>query len=216
MIAKWEVVVPEFPETVDSLLVRVRDPANRAAWDQFEQLYRPVIFRIARAKGLQHADAQDLVQHVLISVLSAIDRFEKQESGTRFRHWLSRVTRNAILKAISRRPRDQPIGGSEFLDVLSDLPAADPETDALISLEYRREIFRRAADRVRREVKEATWLAFELTALQQLSVERAAEVLALSTGSVYAARSRVMRRIRDAVLQLEWYDGEEEANHATD
>ncbi len=54
--------MPEFPETSESLIVRVRDPSNQTAWDQFEQLYRPVIFRIARAKGLQHSDASNRQQ----------------------------------------------------------------------------------------------------------------------------------------------------------
>lgn len=198
--------MPEFPETVDSLIARVRDPSNRSAWDEFEQLYRPVIFRIARAKGLQHADALDLVQQVLISVAAAISRYEKRNDGERFRNWLSRVTRNAIFKALSRQPRDQAAGGSNVLDVLSEVPANDPETDALINLEYRRELFRRAAEQVRGEVQEATWMAFELTALQQASIEQAAKVLSISTGSVYAARSRVMRRIRDMVLRLEESD----------
>ncbi|MCG8651916.1 MAG: sigma-70 family RNA polymerase sigma factor [Pirellulales bacterium] len=203
--------MPEFPETSESLIVRVRDPSNRLAWDEFEQLYRPVIFRIARAKGLQHADALDLVQQVLISVASAIDRFEKQNNGASFRNWLSRITRNAILKALSRPPRDRPVGGSAILDVLSEVPAGDPETAALINLEYRRELFQRAAEQVRCEVQESTWLAFELTALQDTPVDRAAKVLAVSTGSVYAARSRVMRRIRNAVLRLEKSEPEEKS-----
>lgn len=194
--------MPEFPDTVESLIVRVRDPSNRAAWEQFEQLYRPVIFRIARAKGLQHADAVDLVQQVLMSVASAIQRFETRENGDRFRNWLSRITRNAILKALTRRPRDRAAGGSVILDVLAAVPA-DEETDVLIQLEYRRELFRRAAETVRSDVQEATWLAFELTSLQETSIERAAELLGTSTGSIYAARSRVMRRIRNEVNRLE-------------
>ncbi|WP_146369609.1 RNA polymerase sigma factor [Symmachiella macrocystis] len=205
--------MPEFPETIESLIVRVRDPSNRAAWCEFERLYRPVIFRIARAKGLQHADALDLVQQVLMSVASAIDRYEKQSSQIRFRNWLSRITRNAIIKALSRQPRDQAAGGSVILDILSNLPAADPETDALINFEYRREQLQRAAEKVRSEVQEPTWLAFELTALQQMPIDQAAEVLAVSTGSIYAARSRVMRRIRNAALRLEGLDLSEESLH---
>lgn len=200
----------EFPETVESLILKVRDPSNRQAWERFEHLYRPVIFRIARARGLQHADALDLVQQVLLSVASSIDRYESHSEGVRFRNWLSRVTRNAILKALTRRPRDRAAGGSVLLDVLSpDAALEDPATDALIRLEYRRELFQRAADRVRREVSEATWLAFELTALQQVGIERAAQRLSLSAGSVYAARSRVMRRLRDAVQQLKQFDDPE-------
>lgn len=201
--------MPDFPETNESLIVQVRDPANRAAWEQFEQLYRPVIFRIARAKGLQHADALDLVQQVLLSVASAIDRYEKQNAGVRFRNWLGRITRNAILKALSRRPRDRASGGSDVLDVLSEIPA-DPETEALFNLEYRRELFQRAAGQVRSQSQEVTWLAFEMTELQQISIERTAALLQVSTGSVYAARSRVMRRIRNTILQLEESDSEEQ------
>jgi RNA polymerase sigma-70 factor (ECF subfamily) len=211
-----ELTLPDFPETDESLIVRVRDRSNRAAWEQFEQLYRPVIFRIARAKGLQHADALDLVQQVLLSVSAAIDRFEKQGGGVRFRNWLSRVIRNAILKALTRRPGDQGSGGSGVMDVLSEVPAVDPETEALISLEYRRELFRRAAQQVRGELQEATWLAFELTALQQTSIERAAALLGLSAGSVYAARSRVMRRIRNIVLRLEASASSEETLNEAD
>ena len=197
--------MPEFPETNENLIVQVRDPSNRAAWDQFEQLYRPVIFRIARAKGLQHADALDLVQQVLISVSSAIDRFDKQHKGVRFRNWLGRITRNAILKALTRRPRDRASGGSDVLDVLSEIQA-DPETEALINLEYRRELFQRAAQQVRSQSQEVTWLAFEMTELQQISIERTSALLQISTGSVYAARSRVMRRIRNTIEKLEAID----------
>ena len=198
----------EFPETSESLIVHVRDPSNRAAWDQFEQLYRPVIFRIARAKGLQHADALDLVQQVLMSVSAAIGRYEKQSEGMRFRNWLSRVARNAILKALSRGPRDPAVGGSDAMNVLRDIPA-DDATEALIDLEYRREVFLRAATRVRSEVAEETWLAFESTVLQDVSIEVAARRFGMSTGSIYAARSRVMRRLRTAVIDLEASDEEQ-------
>lgn len=198
----------EFPDTSESLIVRVRDPSNRAAWDQFEQLYRPVIFRIARARGLQHSDALDLVQQVLMSVSAAIGRYEKQSEGMRFRNWLSRVTRNAILKALSRGPRDPAAGGTDALNLLHDVPG-DDATEALIDLEYRREVFVRAAARVRTEVQEETWLAFEATVLQDVSIEVAAKRFGMSIGSIYAARSRIMRRLRTAVQELEAIDEED-------
>ena len=200
----------EFPETVESLILKVRNPADRAAWNQFEQLYRPVIFRIARAKGMQHADALDLVQQVLMSVACAIESYEQRPKAAKFRFWLSRITRNAILNALTRQPRDRSSGGTALLEVLSEVPNADPKTDAMINLEYRRELFRRAAEQVRGEVAESTWLSFEQTALQQRTVEAIAKQLAMSPGSVYAARSRVMRRLQDAVSQLEQADCDEE------
>ena len=207
--------MPLFPDTRESLIASVRDVSNREAWHEFEEIYRPVIFRIARTHGMQHSDAHDIVQQVLMSVAAAIERFEQRADGTPFRHWLSRVTRNAILKSLQRRPRDRGVGGSDVLDLLSDIPSAAPSTEALIEFEYRREIYARAARAVQKEVREHTWLAFELTALQQHSIEDAAKTLGLSTGSVYAARSRIMRRLRDTVADLTGPESEEN-KHASD
>lgn len=80
----------------------------------------------------------------MVSVATAINRFEKQSDGVRFRNWLSRITRNANLKALTRQPRDRASRVSEPLNVLSEVPA-DPETDALINLKYRRAVLHRAA-----------------------------------------------------------------------
>ena len=68
----------EFPETRSTLLANVASPANREAWQEFELLYRPVIYRMARGRGMQDADAQDLAQTVLVNVSLAIGRWGKE------------------------------------------------------------------------------------------------------------------------------------------
>ncbi len=172
-------------------------------------LYRPVIFRIARAKGLQYADAVDLVQTVLVSVAGAIESFESRNEGPAFRNWLSRITRNAILKALARKPKDRALGGSQLLDVLSEIPSPDARTTELIDSELRREIFHQAAEKVRQSVQPTTWLAFEMSVLQQQSVETVSKRLDLSPGNIYAARSRVIKRLKEAVNSFEF-----ETNHS--
>ena len=194
----------DFPKTSASLIARIRDPGNAAAWEKFEKLYRPVVFRIARAKGLQYADAADLVQRVFMSVAGAIDSYEGLEDGPGFRNWLSRITRNAILKALTRRPKDRGFGGTQLLDVLSEAVAPDQRTAELLEDELRHEIFNEAAEKVRKSVQPLTWLAFEMSVLQQQPVERVAATLEISAGNVYAARSRVMKRLKDAVRSLEF------------
>jgi len=116
--------VPNFPETRDSLIIQVKDPSNRIAWEEFSEVYRPVIYRIARTKGMQSADAQDLVQQVLISVADAIGRWEPRGDDVRFRNWLSRITRNAILKSLTRGPLDRAVGGSVAFDLLHEEPTS--------------------------------------------------------------------------------------------
>ena len=53
----------KFQDTRSSLLLRVKNKASdEHAWQQFAELYQPVIMRMAKAKGMQEADAQDLAQ----------------------------------------------------------------------------------------------------------------------------------------------------------
>jgi len=73
------------PDTRPSLLLRIRDAADREAWEEFEGLYRQVIHRMAIARGMQVADADDLTQQVLWSISQAIDRFEPDDTRARFR-----------------------------------------------------------------------------------------------------------------------------------
>ena len=68
--------MPHFPETHQSLLIEIRDPDNREAWERFVEIYQLVIFRSALAWGLQHSDAHDLSQEVLFSVAKAIGKWD--------------------------------------------------------------------------------------------------------------------------------------------
>lgn len=49
---------------------------------------RAAIERLARRRGLQHADARELVQEVLVAVAGAIERFDPDQSKESFRGWL--------------------------------------------------------------------------------------------------------------------------------
>ena len=53
-----------WPETNESLILRVKDPADAASWSDFLSIYRPVVVRMACGRGLQHADADDLAQQI--------------------------------------------------------------------------------------------------------------------------------------------------------
>lgn len=50
----------EFPETSLSLIDRLQDAANDEAWKEFLQIYQPVVYRMARLRRLQDADALDV------------------------------------------------------------------------------------------------------------------------------------------------------------
>ncbi len=191
------------PETHASLLLRVRDPSDREAWFEFAEIYRPVIVRLARTKGMQDADADDLAQRVLVSIAGAIDRFEPNDKRAKFRTWLKRVSENAILNAITRGAKDVGTGGDVIDSLLEREPAScGPDSD-LLRIEYRREVFNWAARRIRDEFEPATWDAFWQTAVEAREVEDVAAELGKNRGSIYAARSRVMRRLKEKIVEFE-------------
>jgi RNA polymerase sigma-70 factor (ECF subfamily) len=69
------------PETRESLLLRVRDPEDQVAWHEFVEICRPVILRLARQKGMQEADADDVAQQVLIAVGKAVEQRPHDSAG---------------------------------------------------------------------------------------------------------------------------------------
>ncbi|HXT58462.1 MAG TPA: sigma-70 family RNA polymerase sigma factor [Pirellulales bacterium] len=195
----------ESPETRLSLIVRLKDRRDREAWGEFLEIYRPLVYRLALAKGLQHADAEDVAQQVFGSVARAVDRWQPDAERARFRTWLTTIARNAIVNALSRQAPDRASGDTAERDLLAEY-AADSAESQMLLLESRRETFRWAARRAQAEFEPQTWAAFWLTAIEGRDVAEAAAAMDKQPGAIYAARSRVMRRLRQIVL--EWQSTE--------
>jgi len=185
------------PDTRHSLLARLAEPADAAAWEEFVQIYEQAVFRYSRGRGLQDADAWEVVQQVLLVVHRRIAQWRPNGQPGAFRSWLLTTAHRVCQHAIrdSRRP-DRGEGGSLPNQVLL-APADFPETR-----DWRQWAFCWAAAQVERDVEPATWKAFTLTALDGLTATAAAERLGIRVGSVYTAKCRVMARIRELVRQL--------------
>ena len=193
--------VDDSPLTRASLLIQLRDGSNHAAWQEFVKLYSPVIYGFARKRGLQDADAADLMQDVMRSVSSAIGRLDYDRRQGTFRGWLFTITRNKIFNFLSaRRIRPQGSGDSTTNQLLASHPdtSTDDGADAW-EAEYQRRIASLAMDRVKGEFQENTWRAFWLTAVEGVVAGEAAKQVGLSTGAVYVAKSRVLARLKEEV-----------------
>src|SRR5690242_3517340 len=98
----------QIPPTRPSLLVRLRDPRDGAAWTEFVELYAPLVYGYARKQGLQDADAADLSQEVLGGVARSIGRLEYDPRRGSFRNWLFTIVRrrlSSFSSAQENRPR---------------------------------------------------------------------------------------------------------------
>lgn len=190
------------PETRASLIFKIRDPASNEAWTEFADLYRPLLIRVAHAKGLQHADAEDLAQEVLATVGKAIGSFDPTADGS-FRGWLFKITRNLCVNHLTRGPYSGnrgPVGSgdSAVQRLLLQQPADEP-TVTLFETEHRRLRFQQAAEKLKPKLSDSTWLSFWQTAVEGRSIESVAEELGISAGAVRVARCRVLARLKNTL-----------------
>jgi len=196
-------LIEEAPATRVSLLLRLRDPKDTEAWRQFVQVYASVVYGFARKRGLQDADAADLMQDVFRAVAANAGRLQYDPSRGTFRGWLYTVTRNKLYNFLtSRRRRERGSGDSDARALLEAHPAP-PDGAADWDQEYERRVFAWAAERVRGEFSEQNWQAFWLTAVDNVAAREAGGRLGISTGAVYVAKSRVLARLREEIQQLQ-------------
>jgi RNA polymerase sigma-70 factor (ECF subfamily) len=197
----------EAPKTRPSLLLRMRDRQDARAWGDFVEIYEPLVYRLARGSGFQDADARELTQEVLLAVSKAIERWDFDPARGSFRAWLFRVARNLMVNFLVKQKR-QPhgVGDTDMQRLLAEQPAPESEQSAYFDLEYRRRLFRWAADRTRHEFQTSTWQAFWKSCVEGLPIPEVTAQLGLSRGAVYVARSRVMARLRQEIEQVDQRD----------
>ena len=211
------VIVPYYeaimssPVTRPTLLISLRDAGNGTAWREFVRLYAPLVFGYSVQRGLNHADASDLCQEVMVAVAGSMGRFSYDPGRGSFRSWLMRVTRNRLNSFFERQYRRAPSNGTTtVMDFLAQQPSREEEDHW--ETDYRRRMFAWASDQVRGEFTAKTWDAFWQTAVEDKSGDEVATMLGMSAGAVYIARSRVLARLREKItgalkgfgLEPEW------------
>jgi RNA polymerase sigma-70 factor (ECF subfamily) len=192
------------PDTRASLLVRLSDPRDEQAWREFMDIYSPLVRRLARQRGMQDADADDLLQEVFRTVARALERGLFDPRRGSFRGWLFHLARNLMVNfLISQKRHPQGSGSTDMQRLLEEHPAAEGEESVLFEAEYRRGLLYWAAEQVRGDFSDLTWQAFWLAAVEGQSAKTVAATLHTTVGTVYHYKSRVMGRIRRKIEAVE-------------
>lgn len=179
-----------------SLLEQLRRSPDEAAWARFVHLYSPLLFGWARQAGLDEADASDLVQDVFVVLLKELPRFELDPAHS-FRAWLKTVALNRWRNQIKRQARAPAHPGDAFL---AGVPA--PDDGLFEEQEYRRQLLGRALELLCHEFQPATWEAFHEHGMNGRPAAEVAVELGITVGAVYAAKCRVLGRLREHLRGL--------------
>jgi RNA polymerase sigma factor (sigma-70 family) len=179
-------------QTRSTLLVRLRDHADDAAWGCFDRLYRPMLMGYARRRGLAEADAEDVAQQCVQAVVEQISAYAHAGS---FRAWLRGIAEHKVADRF--RARREAAMGSDEWEARGGEDAA-----AMWDREWTVAHLRYCAEAVRREVAEETYAAFIGYAVEGRAAQAVGAGLGMTANQVYVAKHRVLRRIRDMMLEL--------------
>lgn len=174
--------------TSETLLQQLRRTGGAVeAWPRFVHLYGPLIYYWARRAGLQEQDAADVTQDVFVVLLNELPKFEYDRHKS-FRAWLRAVTLNKWRDRARRRTVPIQVGADP--DALPD--PADPLSDH----DYKRHLIAGALELLRPEFRPETWAAFVRHGIDAAPASDVAKELNLTVGAVYAAKCRVLARLR--------------------
>jgi len=184
--------------TSATLLQRLRDRSDGEAWDRLVRLYTPLIRGWLKRHLPQSADEDDLAQQVLTVVVEKLPTFEHNGRPGAFRAWLRGICVNRLRMFWRTRPDPGPDPEAALRQL------EDPNSD--LSRRWDREhdehVARKLLDAIEHDFQPATWQAFSRVVLDGAEPEAVAAELGLGLSSVYAAKSRVLRRLRDEMAGL--------------
>ncbi len=187
-------------QTRHSLLSRLRLCDDQAGWREFFDRYWRLIYSFARKSGMTDADAQDIVQEVMLSVSKSLPDYRRQQGGS-FKGWLLTIVR--------RRMADHwraTLPKGQLTVPLPEQPSSLPSDEAALEkvwqAEWEGRIFEVAAQRVQQRVGARNYLIFDMLVRQQTPLRDVCRSLGVNAAQVYLAKHRVGRLMKEEVEKL--------------
>lgn len=178
-----------------SLLIRVREPNDSVAWREFYELYSPLLYQFAKARGLNDSDAEEIRSSCLTTIVNHIREFRYDRSKGTFKSWLRRIVVNRVVDA---QRKQQPLALGEHDErVLDQTGTPDEVFDEkwkLCHLNF-------CLEQIRDKVPGVTFHAFEMLA-DDCPVPDVCQELGLTANQVYKAKARILKLVREQMSQV--------------
>jgi RNA polymerase sigma-70 factor (ECF subfamily) len=191
--------------TTTELLVALRRGRDEPAWNLFVDRYRPVLVGVARQLGLGAEDSQDAAQQTLLEFVRDFGLGRYDRTRSRLRSWLMAILRHRVADLHRLRVRQGTRDSRSDIE-LAELDRSASETlDRMWQSELDRRVLEEALGRLRADaqIADRSLRAFELTVLQDVPAEAAAEACGMTVNAVYIARGRIASRLRRIIAALE-------------
>lgn len=196
--------VAEFIPTRQSLLSRLRDWNDQESWKLFFDTYWRLIYKSATRAGLSNAEAQDAVQETVVSVMKSMPEFRYDPKKGSFKSWLMQVTKWRINDQFRKRQREiQHKFDDHATDLLDSIPDENGcKLEANWDEEWEQNQAEVVIERVKQKVDPAHYQIFDLYVFKQWPVLKIATSLRISPATVYVAKHRIGKIIKQELKKL--------------
>jgi RNA polymerase sigma factor (sigma-70 family) len=193
------------PKTSLTLLHRLQKAeTDENAWVEFVDRYGPQMHRWCRKWIRQDADAEEIVQNVMLTLARKFREFQYDSSRGRLRGWLRTLVFNAWYDfAAGKKAAGIGSGDSQVIHVLLNQVEARDDLIQRLEQEFDLELYEIARERIQSSVPPRTWEAYSLTAEEHLTPSEAASKLNVTVATVYSCKSEVLSRFKEEIDRLE-------------
>lgn len=202
--------------TSKTLVQRIRDPEDRESWNEFFDIYSPLIRRVALQYGLSNTEVDEVLQETLIKLSENIREFEYDPDKGSFKKWLLNLVKWRIVDQkrgrlpVGKECRDSAAeqrreaeNSDDRTSTIHQIPDPAAEVEQLWDKEWKNALMERALKRVRTKVQAKHYQIFDLYVMQQWPVSRIVSALGVNFGQVYLARHRVGSLLKKELKNLE-------------
>lgn len=183
-------------DTSLTLLEQLGDQSDEASWSRLHELYAPLLRTWLVRYDIQAADADDLIQEVLVVVFRELPSFQHSRQVGSFRSWLRNILVNRLRNFWRQRGRDVISGDSELARRLNEFEDPHSQLSQIWDRQHDQHLLRRLLEMIEPRFTETTIRAFRRMALDGAKGDEVAAELNLSLSAVFNAKSRVTRELR--------------------
>ncbi len=185
------------PDTSHTLLDQLCRESDSASWQRLVDLYSPLLRGWLTAYEVQPADADDLMQEVLLVLVRELPGFRHNQQPGAFRSWLKRIAIHRLRNFWRARGRaDRGGDPSDVLRRLDELEDEHSHASRIWDQEHDRYLTRKLLELIEPRFTAKTRQAFRRLVLDGADADTVAAELEMSLNAVFTAKSRVLRELR--------------------
>lgn len=187
-------------ETTRSSVIRaVANTENEAAWQRFFDLYAGFVFSIARSKGLNDTDADDIVQMVFADLARNLPSFKYDREKGHFRPYLVALVKWRVIDRLKAVRRDADLK-ADFMEEAKS--AATTEDEDFEEREWQSAAMEETLRRIKPEVRPEHYAAFVASAVEGQDTDVVTKLYGISRDSLYQIRKRLTVKLREKLAEV--------------